>query len=144
MNNYRESAGILIIYDGECPVCNHYVAGLRLKEAGGKLRLLNAREDTQVTQDLRTQGYDLNQGMVVKIGSENYFGADGMHVLSMMTTASGLFNRFVYLLFKSGCAAQLLYPVFKSLRLVLLRLIGVKPISGECETGGQTAAADPD
>jgi len=126
-----QGSGILIVYDGECPVCSHYVNGLRLREAGGQLRLQNAREETDEVRELVLQGFDLDQGMVVKLDGSCYFGADAMHVLSMMTTPSGLFNRFVYLLFRAPTSSRLLYPVFRGLRLLLLRIIGVPPIRGD-------------
>ena len=124
------NSGVLIVYDGDCPVCRSYVKGLRLKEASGQITLQSARENTAEVRSLVGQGYDLNQGMVVVIGEVVFYGADAMHTLSMMTTASGLFNRFTYILFKSKAASRWLYPVFRNLRLLLLKIIGVKPIEG--------------
>jgi predicted DCC family thiol-disulfide oxidoreductase YuxK len=37
------SAGIVIVYDGDCPLCQAYVRRLRLKETAGSVRLMDAR-----------------------------------------------------------------------------------------------------
>jgi predicted DCC family thiol-disulfide oxidoreductase YuxK len=119
---------ILIVYDGECPVCSHYVSGIRLREAAGQLKLQNAREVSEEVAELKSSGYDLNRGMIVKIGDTVYYGADGMHALSMMTTPSHFFNRCVFLLFRSPSFSRLLYPVFRNLRFLLLKILRIKPI----------------
>ena len=122
---------ILIVYDGECPVCSHYVKGVRLREAAGCLRLLNARDETEEVTGLKSAGYDLNKGMVVKIGETIYFGADGMNILSLMTSPSGLINRSLYLLFRSSGVSRVLYPFFRNMRLLLLKILVIDPIKDE-------------
>ena len=121
-------AEILIVYDGECPVCSHYVSGIRLREAAGQLRLQNARDVNEEVAELKSSGYDLNRGMIVKTGEMVYYGADGMHALSLMTSPSHFFNRCAFLLFRSPTLSRILYPVFRNLRLLLLKILRVKPI----------------
>ena len=92
------------------------------------MRLQDARDETGEVRALTAQGYDLNQGMVVKVGETIHYGADAMHLLSLMTTPVGFFNRLVFVLSRSPRSSKIFYPVFRSLRLLLLRIIGVKPI----------------
>ena len=35
---------LLLIYDGDCPLCRNYVAAQRLQKEFGELTLLNARD----------------------------------------------------------------------------------------------------
>ena len=44
-----ENAKLTLLYDGDCPVCNRYVAMIRLREQFGELLLLNARENSPET-----------------------------------------------------------------------------------------------
>ncbi len=122
--------GVVIYYDGECPVCNHWVAGLRLKTAAGALRLVDAREGGDEVRALQAAGYDLDREMVVRIGDRTLSGAEAMHGLTLMATPSGLFNRGVYHLFRSERLSRPLYPVFRGMRLALLRLLGRSRING--------------
>ena len=38
------AAGNWLVYDGDCPFCSRYVQLLRIREAVGPLRLVNARD----------------------------------------------------------------------------------------------------
>ena len=71
---------VYIVYDGECPVCSNYTRPVRLREAVGRVTILNAREDHEVVREIKRQGYDLDEGMVLKIGNDIHFGADAMHM----------------------------------------------------------------
>ncbi len=126
--NTKAKNEIAIIYDGQCPVCSYYVKGVRLAKAGGNLRLQDARERTPEILALKAAGYDLNQGMVVKVDGEIYFGADGMQVLSLMSSPVSLLNRGLFLVFRSPALGRSVYPVLRSLRLLLLKLLGRPPI----------------
>ena len=92
---------IWIIYDGECPVCSAYVRFIRLKEIYSDVVLLNARQKSPIINDILDAGYDLNEGMVLKINEQIYHGDLSIHMMSLMTTQSGLFNRFNTWIFKS-------------------------------------------
>jgi predicted DCC family thiol-disulfide oxidoreductase YuxK len=55
---------IPLVYDEECPLCDAYCRVVRLRESVGELRLVNAREDSAVMQEITRQGLDIDQGMV--------------------------------------------------------------------------------
>ena len=67
--------------------------------------------------------------MVVKVGSELYYGADAIHALALMGTNQGLFNRLAYWSFRSRAASRLLYPVLRACRNLLLKFLGVTKIN---------------
>jgi hypothetical protein len=114
---------ILLVYDKECPVCDAYCRVVRIRESVGELRLMNARENTAVMGDITRQGLDIDQGMVLKVDGVLYYGADAIHALSLMSSASGAFNRINHWIFRSKSRSRLLYPLLRSGRNVLLKAL---------------------
>jgi predicted DCC family thiol-disulfide oxidoreductase YuxK len=114
---------ILLVYDEECPLCDAYCRVVRLRESVGELRLVNAREDSAVMQEITRQGLDIDQGMVLKVDGMLYYGSDAIHVLSLMSSASGAANRINYWIFRSRNRSRFLYPVLRSGRNFLLKVL---------------------
>ncbi len=115
---------ILLVYDRQCPVCEMYCTLSRIRAAEGELVLVDAREDSEVMREITASGLDIDQGMVLKIGERLYYGADAIHMLSLLGTRSGLFNRMTFWLFRSPRVATLLYPVLRFFRNLLLKMLG--------------------
>ena len=115
---------VVIVYDGECPFCKQYMGLLRLRASAGSVRLVNARSDDPWVNEIVRRGYDLDQGMIVVIRDQFYYGAEAMHVLGMLSTGTGWFNRLNYYVFRSKPVATVLYPVLRSGRSFLLRIMG--------------------
>ncbi|MDR6983372.1 putative DCC family thiol-disulfide oxidoreductase YuxK [Rheinheimera pacifica] len=120
---------ILLIYDKDCPACNAYCQMVRIRQSVGELKLINAREDTEVMQQITAQGLDIDQGMVLKMGDNWYYGSDAIYMLSLLSSRSGLFNRLNYHLFKSKRLAKWLYPLLRFCRNLLLKLLGKRKIN---------------
>jgi predicted DCC family thiol-disulfide oxidoreductase YuxK len=118
-----------VVYDGQCPFCSAYVRMLRLRDAAGLVRLINARADAAAAQALSDAGIDLDRGMVVRVGGRAYYGGDAMHVLALMSTRAGLFNRLMGAAFRSRRVSRLVYPPLLAGRNATLRLLGRPPIS---------------
>lgn len=118
-----ESQDILLIYDKECPACSYYCNLARIRESVGKLVLVNARDGGPVMDEITAAGLDIDQGMVLKVGDKLYYGADAIHTLSLLGTRSGVFNRLAYLLFRSGTLSAVIYPVLRSCRNLLLKIL---------------------
>jgi predicted DCC family thiol-disulfide oxidoreductase YuxK len=125
----------VLVYDKECPACNNYCQLIRIQESLGELNIINAREDSDYMTEVTERGLDIDQGMVLKIGDEIYYGADAMHKLALMSTRSGLFNRVNYWIFKSGTLSRIIYPVLKFFRNLLLRMLGKTRINNLGVTG---------
>lgn len=117
-------AGAVVVYDGDCPFCSRYVALVRLRDSVGPVRLVNAREPDPLVADLRRQGYDLDEGMILLYGGRTYHGADCITMLAMLSTPVGPFNRLNAAIFRSPTASRLLYPVLRTGRNAVLRLLG--------------------
>jgi predicted DCC family thiol-disulfide oxidoreductase YuxK len=115
---------VYIVYDGECPFCSRYVKVIRLRDAIGPIALVNAREEHPILQEVRDLGMDLDQGMATKISGRWYFGSECVHILAMLTSSSGFFNRLNAKVFKSPAFTKLIYPVLRTGRNTTLRLLG--------------------
>jgi len=120
---------ILLVYDKECPMCDNYCQIVRINESVGKLRIVDARESSEVLDEITAQGLDIDQGMVLKMGGEIYYGSDAIHALALISSRSGVFNRLNYWIFRSKTAARMLYPVLKACRKVLLKVLGKTKIN---------------
>jgi predicted DCC family thiol-disulfide oxidoreductase YuxK len=118
-----------IVYDGDCPFCSRYVQLIRLRESLGPVRLVNARDGGPEVAEVREAGLDLNDGMVLKLDGRLYHGDECMHMLALLSTASGVFNRINAAVFSSPRAARMLYPVLRTGRNAALRLLGRGRIS---------------
>lgn len=129
-SDQNSAAGAVIIYDGECPVCSTYTRYMRLKEVAGKVQLVNARDGGTWVEDVRKRGLDLDEGMVLVYGGNYYHGADCIHMLAMLSSGSGAFNRLNAAVFRNRGLARTLYPVLRTGRNLLLRLLGRHRIGG--------------
>lgn len=120
---------ILLVYDKQCPLCHAYGRMLRIRESAGELRMIDAREDTAVREEITAHGLDIDQGMVLKMGDNLYYGADAIHALALISSPSGLFNRLNYWVFKSKTLSRCLYPLLRACRNLLLKLLGKSKIN---------------
>ena len=127
MRDLTES--ILLVYDKDCPVCHAYCQLVRIRESVGELKLINARENGATMQQMTALGLDIDQGMVLKMGESVYYGSDAIHMLSLLSSRSGCFNRLNYHLFKSPRVARWLYPWLRACRNLLLKLLGKRKIN---------------
>jgi predicted DCC family thiol-disulfide oxidoreductase YuxK len=120
---------VLVVYDKQCPACDYYCNLVRIKESVGRLVLMDARDGGPVMEEITARGLDIDQGMVVKIGDELYYGPEAIHVLALMGTNTGFFNRVAYWSFRSRAVSRILYPVLKACRNLLLKLLGKTKIN---------------
>lgn len=134
MANERE---VLLVYDKECPACNYYCHLARIRETVGQLTLVDAREPSPIMDKITAAGLDIDQGMVLAIGDEMYYGSDAIHMLAMLSTRTGFFNRLSYYVFRSRFLANILYPVLRACRNLLLKLLRKTKINN-LETAGNT------
>ena len=120
---------ILLVYDKECPACDNYCQVVKIRESVGELIIINARDDHEVIDEITELGLDIDQGMVLKMGGQIYYGPDAIQALALISSRSGVFNRVNYWVFKSKSLSRLFYPVLKFFRNTLLKILGVKKIN---------------
>lgn len=122
-------ADILLVYDKQCPACDYYCNLARIRESVGRLILVDARSGGPVMDEITAAGLDIDQGMVLKVGDTLYYGADAIHVLALMGTNTGVFNRLTHWCFRSRPVARVLYPVLRTCRNLLLKFLGKTKIN---------------
>lgn len=120
--------GIKIFYDGDCPFCNRYVQLLRLRESHGLPELIDLRLHTSNLRRFTELGLNPDQGIVVLVGDQQYFGDRAMHVLAELSTPHTGFNRINRFLFCRRWTARLIYPVLRAGRSIVLSLMGRRPL----------------
>jgi predicted DCC family thiol-disulfide oxidoreductase YuxK len=120
---------LTIVYDGECPFCSRYVRVLRLRDAVGAVKLMDARQGGAFVEEVQRAGFDLNEGMVAEYAGKLYHGADCVHLLAMLSTESGFLNGVNAAIFRSDRLSKLLYPMLRFGRNLTLRLLGREKIS---------------
>lgn len=120
---------ILLVYDKECPACDFYCNLVQIRNSVGELKLVDARESTEVMDEITRMGLDIDQGMVLKVDDQIYYGPDAIHTLTLLGTSSGFFNRVNYWVFRSELMSKVLYPVFKTFRNLLLKILRVTKIN---------------
>ena len=117
-----------LVYDGECPVCKTYCKYIRIREAVGSLQLVDARQPSTLMDEITAAGLDIDQGMVLKFKNVIYYGPDAIHVLTLLSTPSGIFNRINYYVFSTKLGAKIFYPIGKAFRTLVLKLLRIKYI----------------
>jgi predicted DCC family thiol-disulfide oxidoreductase YuxK len=120
----RTEAETWIVYDGQCPFCSRYVQLVRLRESLGRVQLVDARKGGPEVEEVRQAGLDLDEGMVLKLDGRLYHGADCIHMVALLSTPSSWFNRVNAVMFRSRTASRLLYPVLRTGRNTVLRMLG--------------------
>tara|TARA_E500000331_G_scaffold354877_1_gene408973 strand:+ start:631 stop:1023 length:393 start_codon:yes stop_codon:yes gene_type:complete len=118
-----------LLYDGECPVCKHYVlwTNLRLKHPG--IDLLNARDHQQLVNKLRLEGIEINDTMVLSVAGKRLVGSQAMAQLSEYMQPVRLHQKFLKKITRDEKLLRVFYPFMVAGRKLLLLLLGRKKIS---------------
>jgi hypothetical protein len=53
---------VWLVYDGECPVCTTYCKHARIRDAVGRLHLVDARQPGALMDEITAAGLDIDQG----------------------------------------------------------------------------------
>lgn len=125
---------IKIYYDGDCPFCAKYVSLLRLKQHINPVALHDLRSDKSARDYVVAQGFDPDKGMLVDYNGTCTYGADAMNTLALLSTPSSLLNKITSSLLSNAAIASMLYPVFRSIRWLVLFLLGNKTFAEEKQT----------
>jgi|CXWL01.1.fsa_nt_gi predicted DCC family thiol-disulfide oxidoreductase YuxK len=120
-------SGNFLIYDEECFFCSNYVRLVNLKQSIGDITLVNAR-DAGVAEKFNIDLKYLNEGMLLILNGNRYYGAEAVHHIALLSTASGVFNKINATVFKYRFLSHLFYPLLKLGRKTYLFLAGKKEI----------------
>ena len=120
---------ILLVYDKQCPACDNYCQVVRIRESVGKLKIVDARKSSAIMDEINSAGLDIDQGMVLKMGDQIYYGSNAMHALALISSRSGIFNRLNYWIFRSKKVSGFLYPILRFFRNLLLKILNKSKIN---------------
>lgn len=120
---------VLLVYDRECPACEFYCRQARIDPAHGTLQRIDARKPSDILNKITHAGLDIDQGMVLGTNGRLYYGADAIHELALRAPRRGVFHRLSRALFGTPARAQLLYPILRTSRNLLLKLLGKSKIN---------------
>lgn len=114
-----------LLYDGECPACRAYVAFSRLRTLYPDLQVLDARSEPDLVAILRAQGYEINDGMVLKLDDVIHFGPEATRLIAEMgKTAPSPLTRAGLAVIGTAPWSRALYPWLNRARQLLLRMLG--------------------
>jgi predicted DCC family thiol-disulfide oxidoreductase YuxK len=114
-----EPSGDYLLYDGECPICAGFVKFAEFRRRHPELKLLDARHEPDLVAQLRRNGYDINDGMVLVLGGQLYFG--GAATEKLASYRSGLPPAKQAAMTAIGASP---YPFLRGIRNALLRARG--------------------
>ena len=120
--------GLSVIYDGACPFCASYVRLSLLREATGHVRLLDARDEPDLCRELKSRGFDLDDGMVVIYEGRVYHAADALRLLAKLSTQPTVIAKLARALLGDHARARRVYPILRAGRNLTLRVLGRRPI----------------
>ena len=115
---------IQLVYDRQCPACEFYCQRIDVDRGAGNLVRVDAREPSEILDEITRRGLDIDEGMVLKVGDELFYGADAINALALLSTRAGFVNRLAYWAFRSRGLSRFLYPILKACRNLLLKLLG--------------------
>jgi hypothetical protein len=96
----------------------------RLSDSNITVSLANLRDYPEKIAEFNDMGFNVNDGMIVALDNETYHGAEAVHVLALLSTPIGVFNKCNRWVFSHRWLAKLLYPILVSGRNLLLFLLG--------------------
>lgn len=122
---------LLLIYDGDCPLCRNFVAAQRLQQQFGELTLLNARDLPEqaplLLAELQHQNLIVNQSMLLRVDGRWLKGAEVLQLLASLNEPSWCNNLWLSW-FQSARRARFSYPLLRVGRNVLLKLLKIPPL----------------
>jgi predicted DCC family thiol-disulfide oxidoreductase YuxK len=113
-----------VLYDGQCPVCSHYIAASRIGERRPDVRLIDARSSPDLVKQHGRAGRAIDDGMIVVVSGASYHGVAATEKIADLGMPATRYARC--LLWTVGRApwSRGLYPVLAAGRRILLRRLG--------------------
>jgi predicted DCC family thiol-disulfide oxidoreductase YuxK len=116
-------AEVTLLYDGDCLLCQKFERYVALRQRH-EVKILNAREQTELVEQLADQWYNINEGMILRVGDEIYVWAQAAVRLDTLIQGQWRMQRLLIWLSQQRCLVQLLYPIFKAVRVLIFQLQG--------------------
>lgn len=117
-----------LVYYGQCPICRNFVLYYRVNKTIN-LHLVDARKDSKLLQEITEARLNLDEGIVLKMDDVLYHGSDAMYVIACIGSKYGILNKLNYYFLRSKTLSKIVYPILRTFRNLLLKLVGVKKIN---------------
>lgn len=85
--------------------------------------MIDARNGGELVDEITARGWDIDQGMVLKMNNQLYYGDEAIHMLALISLQTGAFNRLNYFLFSRPTVARILYPILRGGRNLVLKAL---------------------
>ena len=117
---------VWLVYDGECPYSRAVSKIIRIQNEIGKLVLLDARSSLNhpLVRDLGREGYDLNQGLVIRYQNHFYHAREALQLLARIEADGDVFNWLHARLLRSRSMATLTASCIQAIRAFTLWISG--------------------
>lgn len=123
-----DGAGLIVVYDGRCPLCASVSDYIALRDRYGVIRQLDARAAPSLVATMRAAGHDLDRDFAVVRGDHVLFGADGVRALSQAELRPGWLLWAMRRLFGRAGRGTRLYRALNLGRRGLLKLLRRQPL----------------
>lgn len=114
---------IFLVYDSECPICDLHSKKTEIGDEHGRLVLVDAREDSDLMDEITELGLDIDDGIALKKGDRVYHDVDAINELAKISSRKGLYNWLLGAVFSSRRLAAIFYPPLKACRNLLLKIL---------------------
>jgi predicted DCC family thiol-disulfide oxidoreductase YuxK len=118
--NVKKDKKTQFFYDGECPICSHFVC--KINDSNNKIELINAREQPELVEMAKAKNLDIDEGAIVIANEQIFYGPEAMIYLAKNLNSFGVFGGVFKGLFRFNIIARSLYPTLVSLRKLLLKV----------------------
>lgn len=112
-----------LLYDGECPVCQNFIAITRLRAARPDIQIRDARNEPELVALVRSRGVEINNAMYLKLGDTAVHGAAAMALISRLAAPSNWLTGRLLAIFARDQITTPLYPLLVVGRKALLFLL---------------------
>ncbi|MDP2206175.1 MAG: DUF4166 domain-containing protein [Alphaproteobacteria bacterium] len=120
---------VFLVYDHDCPVCRGYCTRLAPRDDRTEIALVNARTDDSLMPELTDRGLDIDEGMVLKVGDDVFYGSEAAWRLTAYTRRAGVTGWVDRIFFPSRRLTQVMYPIGKAIRGAILHLLHIPRIN---------------
>src|SRR5262245_13532205 len=117
-----------VLYDGGCPICSNYVAWTNLRNVRPDILLIDAREAGELVEGFRAEGIEINDNMVLKLGSLTLYGADAFSALLRLGQPKPVILKAMLICFSTPTVSRPLYPLLVLCRKILLFMLRRPPV----------------
>jgi predicted DCC family thiol-disulfide oxidoreductase YuxK len=117
-----------VLYDGECLICRSYMAIAQLRKIRPDLQVIDARQSPAIVADMRALGHEVNDSLLVKVGSRIYAQGDATQLISELGSQHAVLRRAALWTIGGAPWSGALYPFLRGTRNALLALLGRQQI----------------